>query len=49
MGSNRFTEYAQSLLGGMKRENCRGRGNWAMKNTEGEVIKLINLIGCYYY
>ena len=31
MGSNRLIEHAQSLPGGVKRENPRGRGNWEMK------------------
>ena len=36
MGSNRLTEHAQSLLGGVKRENPRGKGKLG-----NEKIKLI--------
>ena len=40
MGSNRLTEHAQSLLGGVKRENLGGRGKLG---SEKIIIKLIKL------
>ena len=33
MESNRLTEHAQSLLGGLKRENPKGKGNCEMKKN----------------
>ena len=43
MESNRLTEHAQNLLGGVNRENTRGKGKLGNeKITKGKGNKLIN-------
>ena len=46
MEYNRLTEHAQSQLGGVKKENPKGKGKLGNETIyKGKKIKLINKIG----